>query len=254
MKAAARQQLIIEIIESSGRVQVSDLSTRAGVSNMTIRRDLEQLETAGALIRIHGGAVTSESRSYEPGYHARSVKHAAEKQRIGQAAARLISEGETLILDAGSTSLQVAEALKGRRNLRVLAISLRVAEVLADEPGIVLTVPGGVVRPHERALYGSVTEHAFSNLYFDTFVGTVGGVDVEGGVTEYDFDDCQVKRAAVASARRVMIVADSTKLDRVAFARVTGMDGVDTLVTDTGGAESAVVQHAETTGLNVVLA
>lgn len=254
MKRAARHQLILEAIEADGRVGVSDLSKRASVSAMTIRRDLEQLEEIGALVRVHGGAVTAESRSYEPGFHARSVRNTEEKERIGAAAAALIGDGETLVLDAGSTSMHVAEALKGRRNLRILAMSLRIANLLADEPGIVLMVPGGTVRAHERVIYGSTTEHAFADLYFDTFVGTAGGVDLEGGVTEYDFDDCQVKRAAVSSARRFMLVADHSKLDKVAFARVSSLDGVDTLVTDSAAADSAVVKDADAIGLNVVLA
>lgn len=254
MKRAARRQLILEMIEAQGKVQVSDLSARTSVSSMTIRRDLEQLEDIGALVRVHGGAVTAESRSYEPGFHARSARNTEEKERIGAAAATLIKEGETLALDAGSTSMQVAEALKGRRNLRVLAMSLRIANLLGDEPGIVLMVPGGTVRAHERVIYGSTTEQAFSDLYFDTFIGTAGGVDLEGGITEYDFDDCQVKRAAVASARRFVVVADHSKLDKVAFARVSSLDRVDTLVTDSEGADSAVVKNADATGLNVVLA
>ena len=250
MNKLDRHRYILDLIESDGRVSVSEISARIHVSEMTVRRDLEALEQAGMLARVHGGAVTTQSRSYEPGFHGRSLRNEEAKTRIGHAAADLLREGETVIIDGGTTTLKVAEALRCRRNLRVLALNLRIADVLADDPGITVMLPGGIVRPHERSLVGGLTEAAFRDLFFDTLVLSAGGVSATAGVTEYVPDDAETKRAAVASARRRILVADSTKLDQVAFARVCAISDVDTLVTD-GEHHRATVDELRAGGLNV---
>lgn len=220
---------------------------------MTIRRDLETLEQAGALNRVHGGAVPSQSQSYEPPFAARATYHAEAKQRIGRAAAAMLHEGETAILDAGTTTLELARALQGRRNLRILALSLHIADLLVDEPGLTVMVAGGVARAGERSLIGSLAEKAFEDLSFDTAFLTVGGIDIQHGLTEYNLDDAPVKRAAFASARRRIVVADSTKLGKAAFARIAPIEQLDVLVTDSG-ASPELLQALEDSGVEVVIA
>ncbi|MBP2323466.1 DeoR/GlpR family transcriptional regulator of sugar metabolism [Kibdelosporangium banguiense] len=232
MSKQNRHQLILDLVQTKGNVQVSELAARIGVSEMTIRRDLEALEQVGALTRVHGGAAAPPSRSYEPAYHARRLQRVDDKERIGRAAAELIHDGETVIIDAGTTTLEVAKALRGRRNLRVLALSLRIADLLADEPGLTVMIPGGITRPGERSIIGAMTQRAFADLYFDTLVLSAGGVDPEAGVTEYIPEDAAVKQAATASARRKIVVTDSTKIGTIAFARVCGVEQLDTVVTD----------------------
>jgi DeoR/GlpR family transcriptional regulator of sugar metabolism len=232
MSKLDRHQLILDLVQTKGNVQVSELAARIGVSEMTIRRDLEALEQLGALTRVHGGAAAPPSRSYEPAYHARSLQRVDEKERIGQAAAELLHDGETVIIDAGTTTLEAAKALRGRRNLRVLALSLRIADLLADEPGLTVMIPGGITRRGERSIIGVMAQRAFTDLYFDTFLLSAGGVDPEAGVTEYIPEDAAVKQAAAASARRKIVVADSTKIGTIAFARVCGIEQLDTVITD----------------------
>jgi DeoR/GlpR family transcriptional regulator of sugar metabolism len=251
--APERHLSIVDLLESEGKVLVAELSERFGVSEMTIRRDLETLEQAGALSRVHGGAVTAQSQAYEPPFALRAARNLDAKARIGAAAARLLHDGETVVLDAGTTTLAVARALRGRRNLRILALSLHIADVLADEPGLTTMIGGGVVRPGERSLIGSLAERPFADLSFDTVVLTVGGVDVHGGITEYNLDDAAVKRAAFASSRRRLAVADATKLGRTAFARICPIDELDVLVTD-DGAPPAVVDDIRSAGVEVVVA
>jgi DeoR/GlpR family transcriptional regulator of sugar metabolism len=253
VQPAERHHLILTALEADGRVSVSDLSGRAGVSEMTIRRDLETLEQAGALNRVHGGAVPSQSQSYEPPFAARATYHAEAKQRIGRAAAAMLHEGETAILDAGTTTLELARALQGRRNLRILALSLHIADLLVDEPGLTVMVAGGVARAGERSLIGSLAEKAFEDLSFDTAFLTVGGIDIQHGLTEYNLDDAPVKRAALASARRRIVVADSTKLGKAAFARIAPIEQLDVLVTDSG-ASPELLQALEDSGVEVVIA
>jgi DeoR/GlpR family transcriptional regulator of sugar metabolism len=232
MDVRARRELCLQILERRGRVSVAELALKASVSEMTIRRDLEALEREGVLRRVHGGAVSAVSMSYEPPFAVRAQRAVAAKERIGRAAADLLAEGETVILDVGTTTLEVAKALRGRRNLTVLTPSLRVADVLAPEPGLRLMLTGGVIRPGELSLVGDLAEAAFRDLRFDTFVMGVGGVDPEEGLTEFNPDDARVKRAALASARRCVVVADGSKLGKVAFARICPVERVDVLVTD----------------------
>lgn len=253
MTKAGRHQLICDLVGATGRVHVGDLAARAEVSEMTVRRDLEELEERGVLTRVHGGAISNVSRSFEPGFTARSHQHVEAKRRIGIAAAGLVRDGETLIIDAGTTTLHVARALRPDLRVRALALSLYVADVLADMPNVTLMIPGGVVRRHERSFVGGMTTATFAGLTFDTVVLTSGGVDVASGVTEYEFDDAETKQAALRSARRKIVVVDSSKLGAVAFVRLCPIDEVDVVVTD-AGADRGQVEALRAAGVEVVVA
>ncbi len=240
MTKGERHTMIDDLVQATGRVRVTDLSERMGVSEMTVRRDLEELEERGMVTRVHGGAVSNVSRSFEPGFAARSLRNSAAKERIGAAAAALIRDGETVIVDAGTTTLHVAQALRPDLRIRALALSLYVADVLADMPNVTLMIPGGIVRPHERSFVGGMTTATFAGLEFDTLILTSGGIDVEAGVTEYEFDDAETKQAALRSARRVIVVADGSKLGAVAFVRLCTIQDVDVVVTDSDAAPDVV--------------
>jgi DeoR/GlpR family transcriptional regulator of sugar metabolism len=253
MNKAQRQDQIASTVRAAGRVRVPELSAALGVSEMTVRRDLEEMESAGILLRVHGGATSTISRSFEPGFAARSLRQVEAKKRIGLRAAALIRDGETLIIDAGTTTLHVAESLPTDVRFRAMALSLRVADVLADMPNVTLMIPGGVVRPQERSFVGGMTVSTFEQLTFDTVILTVGGVDATQGVTEYEFDDSETKRAAVRSARRRIVVADASKLGAVAFVRVCPIDHIDVIVTD-ASASPAHVDALRSAGVEVILA
>ncbi len=232
--------LILNALENSGKVSVTELSQLARVSDMTIRRDLEALEHDGLLRRVHGGAVSAVSLSYEPPFAIRSQLNGETKARLASKAASFLVDGETVIIDVGTTSTEVARALRGRRNLTVFTANLWAADLLADEPGISLMVSGGKVRPGERSLVGEYATEAFRDLVFDTFIMGIAAFDGQVGFTEYNMDDARVKRAAIAAARRCIVVADSSKFGKVAFAKVCSLDEVDILVTDAG-----VEEHLE---------
>ena len=242
----------MELLHERGEVAVSELSERTGVSSMTIRRDLEVLEQEGALRRVHGGAITADSRGYAAPYSVRAQRSVDSKQRIGKAAAALLGERETVILDVGTTTLQVARALRGRRNLTVLTPSMQIANLLAKERGIRLMLTGGAVTVSEMSLVGDLAEHAFAGLRFDTFLMGVGGFDIEAGCTEFNQEDARVKRAALASVRRCIVVADSAKLGKVTFARICPLERVDVLVTD-GDAGKEELDAYETRNVEVVV-
>lgn len=240
MSVEERHRAIIEALQANGRVSVAELSALAGVSQMTVRRDLEALEQDGLLQRVHGGAVSTISGSYEPPYAVRSRLGSAEKDRIGAATASLIGANETVIIDGGTTALAVARALRGRRQLTVCALSVQAAAELADEPGIRVIAAGGDVRPGEQYFVGPLAERVFEDLRFDTFVMSVGGIHAGQGLTDFNPDDARVKRVAVASSRRRIVVADASKLGRVTFAAVGPITVADVLVTDDGATEEQV--------------
>ena len=244
---------MFESLERHGEVSVAELSRVAGVSEMTIRRDLETLEREGAVRRVHGGAVSAVSRGYEPPYALRSTRNDEAKARIGAHAAGLVSDGETLVVDVGTTTLQFARALREASGLTVLTPSLRAAAELSANGGIRTIVTGGIARPGELSLIGDLAERAFGELHCDTVFLGAGGVSAPAGVTEFNLDDTRVKRAALASARRCVVRADASKLGKVALASVCPLERVDVLVTDSSAADEAL-EPIRDSGVEVLIA
>jgi len=240
MNAHARRQLCLERLAENGEVTVAELSQAAEVSEMTIRRDLEQMERERLLKRVHGGAISPVSRGYEPPYALRSGRREDAKERIGRLAASLVSENETLVIDVGTTTLALARRLVDAAGLTVVTPSLRAADVLSVTPDLRVIVTGGITRPGEQSLVGDLAERAFDELYCDTVFLGAGGVDAAAGVTEFNLEDTRVKRAALGSARRCVVLADASKLGKVALASVCPLDRVDVLVTDSSAPEEAL--------------
>jgi DeoR/GlpR family transcriptional regulator of sugar metabolism len=253
LEAADRRAVIVEQLEKTGRVAVGPLADACSASEMTIRRDLEALERDGVARRVHGGAVSLVSRSYEPPFAARARQRTDAKVAIGRAAAALLGRGETVVLDAGTTTLEVARALREAGSCTVCPLSLQAAALLADVPSIRLIVPGGEPRPGEGAFIGELPRRALAELHFDTYVLAIGGITAAEGITDFDLDDIAVKRVALASARRVIAVADGKKVGQVAFAVLAPAGRLDVLVTD-ASAPADEVQRLRDAGVEVVTA
>ncbi|MBT1165063.1 DeoR/GlpR family DNA-binding transcription regulator [Bifidobacterium felsineum] len=232
MKGAERKSIILETLQSNGSVTVADMARKLDVSVMTVRRDLLELERNSLVRRVHGGAVLGRGRGYEPPYAVRSGEAAEEKRRIGVLAASQIAEGDSVAIDIGSTSLEVAKALHDRHNLTIVTPSIRVARELEDEPDIRMILTGGIIRHGELSLIGDLAEQAFSVLRVDRLILGTGAVDVKFGLSEYNWDDARVKRAMINSAKEIILVADSRKFQHVAFARIVGLEKITTVVTD----------------------
>jgi DeoR/GlpR family transcriptional regulator of sugar metabolism len=223
---------VLRRLTARSEVGFTELAEEFGVSEMTIRRDLETLEADGLARRVRGGAISVVSRSYEPPLAVRATTASAAKTAIGAAAAGLVNDGDTVIIDVGTTTLELARALHGRRGLIVVTASLPIAVELGNDPDIRVLVTGGQVRNGELSLTGGMAEDAFGALNCDlAFIG-VAGICAAPGLTEYNPDDARVKRAAIAAARRSVVLADSSKLGRVAFATVAPLSAVDAVVTD----------------------
>ena len=252
MLAEERRQHILMLLDQKGAITVAELCERFGVSEMTVRRDLAALERRGLLRRVHGGAVSARGRSYEPPFLVRSGQRVAEKQRIAEAAVRLIHDGDSIALDVGTTTLEIAKRLEGVRNLTIVTPSLHIANVLANVPQNRLILTGGILRPGELSLVGHLAERVFQDLYVDKLFLGIGGLDLEAGLTEYNLEDAQVKRAMLRSAKECIVVTDSSKLGRVAFAAVAPIAAMDTLITDTE-ADPALVARLEEMGVRVIV-
>jgi DeoR/GlpR family transcriptional regulator of sugar metabolism len=226
-----RQQAVLQLLDARGQVNIAEMSARFGVSEMTLRRDLAQLEAEGLLRRTHGGAIKTESGSFEPPFAMRAKFNLEAKRAIALSIAAEIEDGQTVILDGGSTGTAIAEALVGR-SLTVCALNIRVAEILSSSPMTRVMVPGGQIRSGELSLVGPAAERTLADHRFDTYIMTVSGIDVSAGMTEWNVDDAAVKRAALAVSRRCIVACDSSKFGRVAFARISPLENADLIVTD----------------------
>ena len=236
MNVRLRRQSIVEAVRSEP-VPVSELAIRLGCSEMTVRRDLDALEHDGVIRRVHGGAVAFSLRGNEVPYSVRTFEAAEAKGRIAQAVAALIADGETVILDCGTTTAEVGRALRGRA-VTIMPLGLRTLIDLAYDDQIRLIAAGGDVRPGELVVTGDLAEVAFERLRFDTFVLGCCGLSERDGVTTHVPADARIKRAAIASSRRTILVGDASKLGEVAFGRVCGLDALERLVTDASPAQT----------------
>ncbi len=235
MLARQRQELILDAVRTTGGARVSDLVDTLGVSDMTVRRDIEVLAGRGLVTRVHGGATAAGSSVEEPGFAVKSGLHTAAKQAIATAAAALVEPGASVALSAGTTTHAVATALLGVPRLTVVTNSLRVAEVLhdsgRDDLSVILT--GGERTPSD-ALVGPIAVAALRRLHVDWLLMGVHGMDAEAGFTTPNLVEAETNRALVASARRVAVVADNSKWGVVGLSTIAALSDVDVVVTDDG--------------------
>lgn len=234
MYATERHQQILETARSRGRVEVAGLARELAVTPETVRRDLTALERRGVLRRVHGGAIPVERLGIEPGVADREGHAAGEKERIARAALDELPDGGSVILDAGTTTVRLAELLPTDRELTVVTHSIPVASILVSRPNLTLHLLGGIVRGRTLAAVGAWTKAQVSEIYADVaFMGT-NSISVERGLTTPDLAEAAVKRALMSAARRVVVLADHTKFGRDDFALVAPLSDVDTVITDVG--------------------
>lgn len=229
--SAERLKKIADAVRETGRLSVAELAELTGASEMTIRRDLEVLADQGVLERYRGGARSLLLRGEEPPFALRAQDGLEVKRRLAVEVAALIADGESVVVDSGTTCLEVARALHQRR-LTVVPLSLHAANALTGAPQLKLLLPGGEPRVGELALTGPLTEASLAALRFDTAVIGCCGLTVADGLTAYDLADAAIKRAAIASARRVIAVTEAAKLSRTALAFVTPASALHAVVTD----------------------
>lgn len=230
--ATERNQQILATARAEGRVNVVALSRELSVTPETVRRDLTSLERHGLIRRVHGGAILVERLGFEPGLADREGVLAAEKNRIAKAALDELPDVGVIVIDAGTTTVRLAEMLPTDRELTVVTHALPVAMVLAGRPNITLHLVGGTVRGLTLAAVGEWALRTLADIHPDVaFLGT-NGLTVEQGLTTPDLAEAAVKQALIAAARRTVVLADHTKVGRVEFVHVAPLSAVDTLITD----------------------
>lgn len=231
--AAERLAKIRRILAGRQIVRVDELCRELGVSAATVRRDLVELDRRGWARRVHGGAVSVESRMDEPVFADKAAIAAREKQRIAEAALELIKNSDSIFLDGGSTVLALARLLAEREKLTVVTNSLRVASTLSGGgPRMILV--GGELRRLSQTFVGSLTEALIEQLHVDTaFIGTIG-FSAEEGMTTTDPREAYTKDLIIQNARQVVLLADSSKAGKVSFVEFGSLDDVDLLITDKG--------------------
>ena len=248
-----RHAAILERARNSGRVDVGELAAEFAVTPETVRRDLTSLERHGVLRRVHGGAIPVERLGFEPGLSAREEAMAAEKTRIAKAALDELPAEGAVLLDSGTTTARLAEMLPADRELTVVTNAVPIAMMLSARPNVTVLTVGGRVRGHTLAMVDGWALRVLADTYVDVaFIGA-NGISVERGLTTPDVAEAAVKAAMIAAARRVVVLADRTKVGNDGFARFGGLDAVDTIVTD-DGLDIHVAADLQAAGPRVVLA
>jgi DeoR family fructose operon transcriptional repressor len=253
MYAEERQRWIVERARAGGRVEVAALATELGVTTETVRRDLTTLERHALLRRVHGGAIPIERLGFEPALAARDSVLTVEKERIAQMALAELPEEGSILLDAGTTTARLADALPADRELVVLTNALPIAMSLSVRPNITVLMVGGRVRGRTQAAVDAWALHALADSYVDVaFIGA-NGISPERGLTTPDTTESAVKRAMIGAARRCVVLADHTKVGQDHLSRFAALDEIDTLITDSG-LDALVADELRSRGLKVLLA
>jgi DeoR/GlpR family transcriptional regulator of sugar metabolism len=254
--ARQRRSRIVELVALEGAVRVSELVDRLGVSDMTIRRDIEQLAADGLVERVHGGAVAPEGgrRSDEPGFAVKSLLQRAQKRAIARRAARLVEPGSAIGISAGTTTVELARHVASVPELTVVTNSLPVAQVLHESgvqgQNVILT--GGVRTPSD-ALVGPISVAALDMLHVDLLFLGCHGIESRAGLTTPNLIEVDTNRAFIRAALRVAVLADSTKWGVVGLGTFGRLDDVDVFVTDAGLTTSERTSLAELVGELVVV-
>jgi DeoR family fructose operon transcriptional repressor len=253
MYAEERQQEILRQARVAGRVDVTTLAEEFAVTAETVRRDLTTLERAGVLRRVHGGAIPVERIGFEPALAARDAVLTDEKERIAKVALAEVPEEGAIILDAGTTTARLAQALPADRELTVVVNSPAIAVILGPRVNINLLLIGGRVRGKTLATVDDWALRPLADLYVDVaFLGT-NGLSVERGLTTPDPAEAAVKRAMIAASRRTVVLADHTKIGNDYLSRFGTLSDVDLLITDSG-LNDELVSDVEAEGIRVVRA
>jgi DeoR family transcriptional regulator of aga operon len=248
-----RQQKILQFILRSQRISITEVCENFSVSEATARRDLESLANEGKVQRVHGGAIAITQAPPEQPILQRQDEQTDEKIRIGQTAASLVQDRETVFLGSGTTVLEIARALRGRRNLTIITNSLPVVNTLAGVEDITVICLGGMLRDSELSFIGHITEKALAEVRADkVFLGT-RAISLEHGLTHEYLPETMTDRAILKAGQEIIVVADHTKFGRAATVLLAPMESIHTIVTD-GQTSPDFIEVVQERGIKVVSA
>ena len=251
--AEERRTQILQIVRSEGRARVNELANRFSSSAVTIRNDLNELHQRGLVLRSHGGAVLPDTVLRESPVHERLKAHSEEKRRIGAIAATLIQDGETIILDSGTTTLEIARPIKNKQGLQVITNGVNIAAELLDARGVQTFIVGGSLRSDSASIIGRSTEEMFEQFSADKLFLSGAGCDPDFGVSGANLDETMVNRAMVRIAREIILVADASKFSKRSMVRIAPFSEIDTVISD-GGLREDLQEKVRALGCNLILA
>ena len=248
-----RQKQILSLLTRQGRLSVSEIVEQFSISEATARRDLESLAAQGKAQRVHGGVIAVEQAPPELPILQREGEQAVEKSMIGQAAAELVNDGETVFLGSGTTVLETAKNLRERKNLTVITNSLPVLNALAGIKEITVVSLGGQLRESELSFIGHITEQALAEVRVDKVVMGARGLSLEHGLTNDYLQETLTDRAILKIGHEVILVADHSKVNRVSTALLAPLSSMNTFVTDSK-ADKKFIQTLKKQNIKVVIA
>lgn len=233
ISAEQRREEIVAAIRANGRVRVTELSRQYGVSEVSIRKDLEILEIRGSLARVHGGAVGLEKMYVNMDLNERFKTNSAAKKALAQKIAELIDDNDTIMMNAGTTLAYVLRALKGKKNINILTNSIQNANEAALYSSFNVILLGGELDSKYQFTYGQDAERQLENYHATKCILSVDGVSIGSGLTLYYANEATLARKMIEASSTVIVAADGTKIGRDAFARITDVKKTDILVTST---------------------
>ena len=250
----SRRKKIIEHIKESGEVLVSKLSKEFKVSEVTIRNDLEHLERKHLLVRARGGAIHTENHvGFDERITEKNKLHSTEKAAIGKAAAALINDGDTIIIDSGTTTAEIVKNLNGIRHLNVITNALNIANLLMAHPTINVIIPGGYLRQNAMSLVGPLAEKNLRNFFVDKVFLSTDGFDTKQGIFTPNIDEAHLNGIMIDITKEVILVTDSSKFKRKSLAFICGLDKIKKVVTDKSIAPDDK-KRLEDAGIEVLIA
>ncbi len=229
MLAIERRNIIIDKLNSEGKVVVSSLSREFSVTEETIRRDIEKLSLEGLAIKTHGGAISNVTQTSDLPYNLRKKSNIELKQKIAEKVAEMIKDGDKIMLDASSTAIYVTKQIKSRKNITIITNSIEILLELADKTGWTIFSTGGALREGAYSLSGSAAEKMIYDHHVDIAICSAKGLDAGMGITDSNEKDAVIKRAIFASSTTKVLCMDSSKFDKISFIKVCDLKDVDML-------------------------
>lgn len=248
-----RRRKILDWLQEEGSARVRELSDAFEVSEVTIRQDLERLESDGYITREYGGAFLNTIKTQVGSLSLQHSENMEKKRKIGALAASLINDGETLILDAGTTTTEIALRITERHDLTVITNALNIALILGATPGIAVHMPGGQFKAPTLSLSGDKAVEYLRDVFAGKLFLATAGVAIDAGLTYPSFADLELKKAMIKAATHTYLVADSTKINRSSFTRLSTLEVVNTFITD-DGIRDGEVRAFEQLGIEVLIA
>jgi len=236
-----RKQAILDYVKARKKAGVNELCEKFGVSSATIRNDLRDLEQNRLLVRTHGGVMVQGQARFEPAAADKTVHHIDSKRHIAQAALHMVEDGDTLVLDTGSTTLELALLLSEKRNITILTNDIAIAAILENHPSAVVHLIGGIIRKGFHCTVGGAALENLKNLTVDKAFMAANSFSLEKGASTPDLQQAELKRLMISIATKVFFLVDSSKFGRNSFAGFAPLEVIDSLISDTISEEDKTV-------------